>query len=211
LRPHAPSLYLITDRKLTPGGIGQACQQALAAAHNLGVRIAVQLREKDLSGGELYRLGRELRDVTARYGAMLLVNGRVDVALAVDADGVHLPANSFRVGDARALLGSGKLIGVSTHSVDELKTAERDGADFAVFGPVLAPLSKSDYAPPMGIAGLRDACASVSIPVLALGGVTAEAIPEIRASGASGVALIGAVFGDPSPADAMRRICDRLR
>lgn len=200
------SLYLITDRKLAKSGIVAACEEALAAARPYRLGIAVQLREKDLTARELYALAREMRAVCTRHGAMLLVNDRIDVALAVDADGVHLPADSIAPADARRLLGRFKLIGVSTHTVEEVKAAGESGADFVVFGPVYDPISKSAYGPATGIEGLRRACAASAVPVYALGGITADRIAEIRTTSAAGVAVIGAVFGTDSPRAAIRSI-----
>ncbi len=204
------SLYLITDRRLAKSGIVAACEEALAAARPYRLGIAVQLREKDLAARELYALAREMRTVCTRHGAMLLVNDRIDVALAVDADGVHLPADSIDAADARCLLGRFKLIGISTHTVDEVKAAAQSGADFVVFGPVYDPISKSAYGPATGIEGLGRACAAGDIPVYALGGITADRIPEIRTTDAAGVAVIGSVFGASSPGEAIKPILSAL-
>jgi thiamine-phosphate pyrophosphorylase len=207
-------LYLITDRKLARRGLIAACEEALAAAKPFGRGIAIQLREKDLSGRELLELARELRKVCSRYGAKLIINDRLDVAIACDADGVHLPANSFSVADARKLLGPVKLIGCSTHSIDEVQVAHQAAADFVVFGPVFDPISKDGYGRATGVEMLRGACEAASIPVYALGGITPNRVRELRDAGISGVAVIGSVFGAESIADAtrelMRAIADHL-
>lgn len=208
------SLYLITDRKLVKnGGIADVCEAALAAAREAApeLGVAVQMREKDLTGRELYALGRELRAVCSKYGALLTVNDRIDVALACEADGVHLPADSFSPAEARRLLGPSKFIGVSTHSISDLERAEREGADFAVYGPVYTPVSKTGYGKPCGPDGLAEACRASALPVFALGGITAGRIGELRATGVSGVALIGAVFGAESPAAAARSLAEAIR
>ena len=119
--PDPFAVYLVTDRRQTGG---RPLIQSVEAALRGGVR-AVQLRERDLSAAEMTHLGRQLREVTRRHGAALLINDRVDVALACGADGVHLPASSFAVPDARALLGPNRLIGVSTHHPDEVIAAYR--------------------------------------------------------------------------------------
>ncbi len=208
------SLYLITDRKLVRGGdITRALAEALAAAREAApeIGVAVQLREKELTGGELCALGREVRALCRRFGALLTVNDRVDVALACEADGVHLRADSFSPAEARRLLGPERLVGVSAHRVLDLERAEREGADFAVYGPVYAPLSKTGYGAPLGPKGLAEACRATNLPVFALGGVTAERIGELRGSGAAGVAVIGAVFGADSPAEATRSLLAAIR
>ncbi len=204
------SLILITDRRLVKNGIAAACEEALAAARMYRRGVAVQLREKDLGGRELLELALELRRVCTSHGAMLLVNDRIDVALAAGADGVHLPADSVAVADARRLLGPAKLIGVSTHSIAEVRAAAAAGADFAVFGPVYHPISKGAYGEAVGVEGLKKACAASTIPVYALGGITADRIPELSASGAAGVAVIGSVFGADSVGLAVRKLLQAI-
>ena len=204
------SLYLITDRKLAKGGIVGACEEALGAARASQGAVAVQLREKDLTGRELLELARELRKICTANGALLLVNDRIDVALACDADGVHLPADSFAVRDAREFLGKSKLIGCSTHTIAEVEAANRAGANFVVLGPVYEPISKSAYGPAAGVEALRAACEASDIPVYALGGITAERIAEISATEIVGVAVIGAVLGAESPGLAMRTLLQAI-
>jgi thiamine-phosphate pyrophosphorylase len=188
-------LYLITDRRQAAGGnLLEAVERALAG----GVR-AVQLREKDLGGRELLELARKMRALASRYGAKLLINDRADIALAAGADGVHLGEASIPPEEARRLLGPGKLIGCSAHSAERLAAAEAGGADFAVFGPVYFTPSKAPYGPPLGVDTLRRACASVRIPVFALGGVGAENIEEVIAAGADGVAMISAILAAEDP------------
>jgi thiamine-phosphate pyrophosphorylase len=132
-------LYVVTDRQLTAG---RPLRLIVEGALRGGAR-AFQLREKDLSPRELYPLALEMRQLTQTYGAHLLINDRVDVALAVGADGVHLTTTSLPVAVARHLLGPGRLIGVSTHSTPEAQNAADAGADFVVFGPVFYTPSKA--------------------------------------------------------------------
>lgn len=194
------SLYLITDRRQVPGG---DLFSAVRAALRGGVR-AVQLREKDLSAGELLPLARDLRSLTREFGAKLLINDRIDLALAAEADGVHLGGHSLPVAEARALLGPTKLIGVSTHHLEEIAFAARDGADFVTFGPVWFTPSKAPYGAPVGLDALRQACAYAPLPVFALGGVNAANIPELLAAGCFRAACIGAILASPSPENAVR-------
>lgn len=199
-------VYLITDRRLASGGdLLSAVERALAG----GVR-AVQLREKDLGGRELLDLARKMRALTARRGAKLLINDRVDIALASGADGVHLGESSISPGEARRLLGPGRLIGASTHSGEQLAAAEADGADFAVFGPVYYTPSKAKYGPPLGVDALRRACASARIPVFALGGVKAQNIAEVMTAGADGIAMISAILAAEDPEAAASDIRDSV-
>lgn len=183
--------------------------------------VALQLREKDLDARELVELARQLRVICDRHRARLLVNDRIDVAIAARAEGVHLPANSFAVADARALLGLKRLVGVSTHDPAEVIAAAEAGADFVVYGPVFDPLSKGTYTTARGADGLIAACDTASIPVFALGGITATRVRELRAqmpiaygraqvTYPAGIAVIGSIFGVSDPASAMRGLLDAL-
>jgi thiamine-phosphate pyrophosphorylase len=200
------SLYLITDRKLAKRDLTEVCEEVLVAAGADARRIAIQLREKDLTGREQLALARALRKICTAHGARLLINDRIDVALACGADGVHLPADSFAVRDARELLGKSKLIGCSTHSIAEVEAANRAGANFVVFGPVFDPISKSAYGAAAGVEALREACEVSDLPVYALGGITPDRIEELSDCEVAGVAAIGAVFGASSPGAAIRAL-----
>jgi thiamine-phosphate pyrophosphorylase len=197
-------LYCVTDRKQTAG---RPLVDVIRAALDGGVR-AVQLREKDIEGGELYHLATQLRKITESYQARLLINERLDVALAIDADGVHLGQTSFPVATARRLLGPDKLIGVSTHSPAEITAAT--GADFLVFGPVYFTPSKAAYSEPQGLDRLREAVAHSSVPIFAIGGITIERIPQVLATGAYGVAMISALSGASDPTQAARELLHQL-
>ena len=201
-------LYLITDRRLAAasGGLIATVEAALAVGAEIGRSgtIAVQLREKDLGARELYELAMALRPICTRFGAPLIVNDRVDVAIAAGADGAHLASTSFDIADARTLLGPSRLIGVSTHRLEEITVAAENGADFAVFGPVYDPLSKGAYGPAKGLTALTDAVkAAKDMPLYALGGINKSRAAEIAAltpdSRPSGIAVIGAVFGTTTP------------
>lgn len=189
-----PSLYLITDPKAA-GARGLI--QTLEAAFRGGVTLA-QLREKDLSARELLALAKEAVAIARRYKAKLLINDRADVALLAGADGVHLTSKSYSPIHARALLGKDRLIGVSTHSVEEALKAEKDGADFVTFGPVFYTPSKKDMGAPLGTGKLREAAQRLSIPVYGLGGIGSGNIKEVISTGAN-AALISAVMADNDP------------
>lgn len=194
-------VYFVTDRMQTGG---RPLVDVVEAALRGGVR-AVQLRERDLATRELLALAVDLRRITSRYDALLLVNDRIDVALACGADGVHLPGHSFRVADARTLLGPSKLVAVSTHTVEEVRAAADAGADFVVFGPVFDTPSKRVFGAPTGLDALERAYTS-RIPVIAIGGVTAETCGTTRARGASGVAVIREIAAASDPEQAARRL-----
>lgn len=200
-------LYLVTDRKTTAG---RDLLWVLEEAMEGGVR-AVQLREKDLEGRPLLELARKVKALCDRYGAELFVNDRVDVALAADAAGVHLAANSLPVAVARKLLGPDRKIGVSTHSADEARAAAAAGADLIVFGPVYPTPSKLAFGAPQGPTALKAVTDATSVPVFAIGGVKQNHLPEIKAHGTARVAVISAISEAPDPQAAAQDMLAALR
>lgn len=175
-----------------------------------GVR-AIQLREKDLSGKELFVLAEKARRLCDRYQAALLINDRVDVALAIDVAGVQLGKPSLPLPDARSLLGNNRFIGASVHSTEEAQDAERGGADFIVFGPVYFTPSKAAFGAPQGVAELKKIVAITHLPVYAIGGIKPDNITEVRSAGVKGVALISAIIEAPKPKEAAETIIQQLR
>jgi thiamine-phosphate pyrophosphorylase len=205
--PREWGLYVITDRHQA----GDRPLEAIVEAAAAGGARAFQLREKDLETRALCALAARLRAIVRRAGGVLLVNDRVDVALALDLDGVHLPQAGLPPAEARGLLGPARLVGVSCHSPAEARAAEADGADFATFGPVYDTPSKRAYGPPVGLDALRAARAAVRLPTFALGGVTAERVPEAIAAGADGVAVIAAVVAAADPGGAAASLLEAVR
>jgi thiamine-phosphate pyrophosphorylase len=185
-------LYLITDRKL----IAESCLllAAVEEALKAGVK-AVQLREKDLGTRELLDMAYKMREITNKYKTKLFINDRVDIALSVEADGVHLGQNSIPTYAVRKIVKDKFMIGVSAHSIEEAKQAEKEGADFITLGPVYKTLSKLKYGQPLGVDIIRKTKAEISIPVFAIGGIKEDKIKEVMDAGADGIALISGILG----------------
>ncbi len=184
------TLYLITDRKQTKPPLPEAVRLALEG----GVR-AVQLREKDLPIRELLLLAQKMRAITREFNAKLFINDRVDIAVAVDADGVHLGHESMPPDAVRKIVGKKMLVGVSTHTHAEAIAAEKGGADFITFGPLFDTPSKRQYGAPAGIDALRAVKPQIGVPVFGLGGIKPENLRDVMNAGADGIAMISAVFG----------------
>ena len=191
------NLYLITDRKQTKLPLPDAVRLALQG----GVR-AIQVREKDLPVRELLALARDLRSLTNEFKAKLFINDRVDVAVAVDADGVHLGHESMPVDAARKIVGRKMLIGASTHNLDEAKQAEAGGADFVTFGPIFSTPSKMSYGAPAGVEALQAVKKTIHIPVFGLGGIKQENVADVLVAGADGIAMISAIISADDVAQA---------
>jgi thiamine-phosphate pyrophosphorylase len=195
-------LYLVTDRHQTHG---RDLLRVLRGSLDGGVK-AIQLREKDLGGRELFLLAEATRKLTQNYGAALFINDRIDVALAVGADGVQLGRTSLPVAAARRLVGAHKLIGVSTHSAGEAQRAEQEGADFVLFGPVYFTPSKASYGAPQGLPALKKTVEKTSLPVYAIGGINRQNMTDTIHTGIRGVALISAIISAPDPKNAAEEI-----
>ncbi len=205
------NLYLITDRHQTNG---RPLTEVVEAALQGGVK-AVQLREKDLSAKELFELARRMRDLTKQSGARLFINDRLDIALAVGADGVHLGQKSFSASHVKSFLksesritnhGSRFLISVSTHSLKEATEAEEDGADFITLGPVFYTPSKAGYGEPLGLDIVKKVKEKIKIPVFTVGGIKKENVKDVMRAGADGVAVISAVIAAEEPAKTAREL-----
>jgi thiamine-phosphate pyrophosphorylase len=189
------NLYLVTDRN---GCAGRPLLTVVEEALKGGVK-AVQLREKELPVRELYELAMEMRVLTRRCDARLFINDRIDIALAVNADGVHLGERSIPPDIARGLLGKERLIGVSCHSREGAAAAQEKGADFITFGPVFFTPSKAAYGEPVGIAALSEVTRIARLPVFAIGGINVRNVREAVSAGAHGIALISAILAADDP------------
>ena len=199
-------LTLVTDRTQTRGReLAAVVGECLAAG-----LPAVQVREKDLGAADLAFVCRRIRGLTLDTGALLIVNDRVDVALAVGADAVQRASTSLAVKDIRALVARRLRIGASVHSLPDAIEAEINGADWLVFGPIYDTPSKRGYGPPQGLDKLARVATAVKIPVIAIGGITPERVRDVKRAGAGGVAVISAILMADSPADATGRFLEAL-
>jgi thiamine-phosphate pyrophosphorylase len=200
-----PPVYLITDRKIATPDLICALEGALKG----GLRM-IQLREKDLPLPELKQLAEKTLKLTRFYGAKLLLNGRVDLAADIGADGVQLGIHSCGVDVARRILGERALIGYSAHSIHEIESASAQGADFVTFSPIYYTASKAQYGPPQGLQALRDICHTSPLPVYALGGINANRVGDVLDAGACGVAIISAVLGDTDTKKSVQRLLNEI-
>jgi thiamine-phosphate pyrophosphorylase len=186
-------LYVILDPSISPSKpLGEVLTQSAKA----GVRI-VQYRNKTASMKEAYEEALPLRKLAAQLGVLFIVNDRCDLALAVDADGVHLGQGDLPLDLARRVMGPDKLIGISTHNPDQVRTASAGKPDYLGFGPIFKPGSKQDQDPVVGVEGLREVRSLTSLPIFAIGGITVKNIGEVMRAGANGVAVISAVLKAP--------------
>lgn len=200
-------LYAIIDNSLVPE------IQNIEIAKRLisGGAMIVQLRGKGLSSKELLADAREIRLLTREAGATFIVNDRADIALLSDADGVHLGQNDLPIDEARKILGKEKLIGISTHNIEQALKAEQEGADYIGFGPVFGTKTKADAEEAKGIEALKEVNKKVSIPVIAIGGINLENLKEVIDAGADGVAVISAIVKAENIEETTKRFIEALK
>lgn len=184
------SLYLVTDRDILRGRDFITCvEEALAGGTSI-----LQLREKSVSSRDFYYLALELKDLCQKHHVPFIINDRLDIMLAVDADGLHIGQEDIPVQVARHIIGSDKLLGYSVGSVEEAISGA-EWADYLGAGTVFPTNSKSDTGEPIGIAGLQAIKKAVDLPVVAIGGVNKDNLPAVKAAGIDGIAIISAVLG----------------
>jgi thiamine-phosphate pyrophosphorylase len=203
-------VYLVTQQSHSKG---RDTREIVRAAVDGGVDV-VQLREKDTTARERYELGRDLREITREAGVPLIVNDRVDIAQAVDADGVHLGDDDLPVPVARERLGEDAIVGRSVSFVEDAREAERAGADYLGVGAIYATGSKDDIAAEeyaIGTERLQSICEAVDVPVVGIGGIDASNASEVAAAGADGVAVITAITGAEDPEAATRALGDAVQ
>lgn len=183
-------LYAVIDTTYVPfDGIEQAARAVIEG----GARI-LQLRTKDIQSGRMLKAAKLLRAITLERGVTFIVNDRVDVAMMSKAYGVHLGQADIPLADARALLGDGAIIGISTHNPGEAFEAAKNGADYISFGPIFATRTKKDAGSPKGLSRLREMSETTALPIVAIGGITAENVVDIFSHGAAGAAIISEIL-----------------
>ncbi len=182
-------LYAVTDRMWTDG---KTLYEQVEAALRGGV-TCVQLREKELSNEEFLKEAIEIKALCAKYNVPLFINDNVDVAIKCKADGIHVGQDDMLACDVRSIIGNGVMIGVSVHTVEEALEAVKNGADCLGVGAMFSTSTKAD-ADVLSMQTLYDICHNVDIPVVAIGGLNKENIPELKGSGVDGVALVSAIF-----------------
>ena len=196
-------LYAVTDRHWLNG---RSLRDVVEESLRGGVTM-LQLREKSLAEPAFLAEARELQALCREYHVPFIVNDKVDIDLAMDADGVHVGQSDMEAGDVREKLGPDKIIGVSAQTVEQAKLAEAHGADYLGVGAVFATGSKDD-AVEVGSRTLRDICQAVSIPVIAIGGISKENVSQLTGSGICGIAVISAIFAQKDVKAASKELHD---
>ncbi|HEX2490910.1 MAG TPA: thiamine phosphate synthase [Blastocatellia bacterium] len=191
-----PKLYAITDRQWSNCAHEEIVRMLLDGGASL-----IQLRDKEASGRELLDQAIACLKLTREAGATLIINDRVDVALTAGADGVHLGQDDLSVDEAREILGKDKIIGVSTHSIDQFRAALETSANYIAIGPVFPPLTKENPAPVVGLEMVREARKLTDRPLVAIGGINLGRAPEVIEAGADCVAVISALYPLPEMVD----------
>jgi thiamine-phosphate pyrophosphorylase len=204
-RPLA-GLYVILDPSVRPD---RPLGEILETAAEGGAKI-FQYRNKSGSMKDAYAEALPLRNLAGALGTTFIVNDRCDLALAIEADGVHLGQNDLPYAEARMLLGPEKLIGLSTHNADQVQQAAGLNPDYIGFGPIFSPASKLDHDPVVGLEGLRQARSFTSLPIFAIGGIRGEQVAAIMQAGADGIAVISAVLNAPDVKQAVKQLISQI-
>jgi len=197
-------LYVLIGSQVCKGSLREIARGAIA-----GGADAVQLRDKNIADDELLALAAELRELTDETGRMLIINDRPDIGAIVGADGVHLGQHDLPIAEARRLLRPGAIVGRSTHSLNQAKAAVAEGADYIAVGPIFETATK-DAGPTVGLELLREVAENVSLPIVAIGGITAENAKSVIEAGASTLAVCGAVCSAEKPQAAAEAIAEAI-
>ena len=199
-------LYIILDPLVYPARL---LVDVLRTAADAGA-VLFQYRNKAASMKDAYREALALRDAAAKAGVLFVVNDRCDLAMAVNADGVHLGQGDLPLDLARKVMGPEKLIGISTHNADQVREATAGKPDYLGFGPIFTPGSKQDHDPVVGLEGLRTIRSLTTLPVFAIGGIQVDQVEEVMRAGADGVAVISAILKTPNVSHAVSSFLARM-
>jgi thiamine-phosphate pyrophosphorylase len=195
------TLYLVTDRELmSSASVEESVTRAIA-----GGCTVVQLREKSLSSRDFYEAARSIREITSRSGVPFIINDRLDIALAVDADGVHVGREDLPCGAARRVMGDGKIVGASVSNLDEALAARDAGADYLGVGAMYATGTKTD-ADITSMEELSVIRAAIDLPIVVIGGINAETVPNFKGAGIDGIAVVSAIVASADVAGAARKL-----
>lgn len=195
-------LYLITDRSFLNG---RSLKQCVEDAIKSGVTL-VQVREKDVSTREFYEIAKEVKEITSKYNIPIIINDRIDIALAIDADGVHLGQSDMPIEFARKILGKNKIIGISANTLEEALEAQEAGADYVGLGAVFYTGTKKDIKEPMGLEGLKHIVDNINIPSVAIGGINHENAKSVISTGVNGLSVISCILGSDDIASATKEL-----
>ncbi|MBD2864412.1 thiamine phosphate synthase [Paenibacillus oceani] len=198
-------LYAITGEEFHPG---KPMIEVMEEAIKGGCDI-IQLRDKKSPRREVLAKAKALRELTLRYGVTFIVNDYIDIALAVDADGIHLGQDDLPLADARKIVG-GKIIGISTHAIEEARQAERDGADYIGVGPIFPTKSKEDVVAPVTTSYVRQVAAEIAIPFVAIGGIKLHNVDQVLGAGARRICAISEIVGSPDIQGTCRSFLDKI-
>lgn len=200
------SVYLVTDRDLLKGRkLTEVIEEAI-----LGGTSIVQLREKCASSLEFYEIAKEVKKITDKYNVPLIINDRIDIALAIDASGVHLGQSDIPCSIARKILPKGKIIGVSAHNLKEAEKALKDGSDYLGCGAVFNTSTKKDVTT-LSYEGLKEITDNIEIPVVAIGGINENNIITLKGSGINGVAVVSSIIGKENVKDASEKLKELVK
>lgn len=200
-------LYVLTGEQFYPGrSYLDVIEEAIK-----GGADCIQLREKNKSKKELLIMARALKELTSKYGVLFIVNDHIDIALAVDADGIHLGQDDLPLVEARRIVGPNKWIGISTHALAEAQTAEKDGADYIGVGPIYSTQTKVDVVQPVGLDYVREVVRNISIPFVAIGGIKPHNVDQVLESGAERVCVVSAIVGADDVEQAAKDFSERIR
>lgn len=200
-------LYVITDERFHPGrNLFEVMEEAMVGGADI-----IQLRDKQSSKREVLEKARELRRLTRKHDVLLIVNDHIDVAMAVDADGVHLGQDDLPLAEARKILGAEKVIGISTHSLQQAKKAENGGADYIGVGPVFVTGTKEDVVEPVTTTYVREAAEYINIPFVAIGGIKLHNVDQVLEAGASRLCVVSEIVAANDVQGTCRNFLDRIK